>query len=94
MESLPIPDFDGTVPGTGTISLEPSVVAELSDYVGAIAENYRANVRSSMHGASFVNSLILKRPNPNSLRAAISQFRSCMPCHHVRAQTSQSGCNT
>jgi len=43
VESLPIPEFDGTVVGAEAITLESDVVAELKDYVSAIAGNYRAN---------------------------------------------------
>ena len=47
VESLPIPEFDGTMFGSEAINLDPLVVAELKEYVHFIAESYRENVSSN-----------------------------------------------
>ena len=44
VESLPIPEFDGTMIGSEAIILDPSVVTELKEYVTSIAGMYRKNV--------------------------------------------------
>ena len=50
VESLPIPEFDGAMFGSEAINLDPSVVAELKEYVHSIAESYRDNVRYVLYG--------------------------------------------